>query len=194
MAIFNCLSRASKVAIEEDIKNVKKSIEETRLYLEKHPKEDSLALEIIQDYTEKEKVFVTRAGEYLAVLRSWIQRTFRNGEHVTWGSNDALESYKTLTPYLLEILAMDIRDAVIRQFKIKDLDHEYKYRVCCLGKGKFMQFADTAQEVWNVLFNLEGSVIISRNKEAVSISEILFHGSVEKAKIWCDTEGRKVLV
>lgn len=125
------------------------------------------------------------SGPYLGVLRNWIQRKFRNGEYVTWGSDDVLEGC-TMTPYLLEMLAFNIRDAVVQEFKIKDKDHIYKYAVVCVGSGKFIQKVDTSKEAWTALFDLWGGVFIVRTKEdgSPNMDDQIFQGDVEEAKQW----------
>lgn len=62
-----------------------------------------------------------KSGKHLRVVRSWMQRNFLNGDRVIWGSSDPLVG-KTLTPLILEELAQEIRDAVLKEFKIKDDD------------------------------------------------------------------------
>ena len=40
--------------------------------------------------------FTKRGGAWLGAVRSHVQSKFRNGEHVTWGSNDVLEPHVTI--------------------------------------------------------------------------------------------------
>lgn len=40
--------------------------------------------------------FLNQGGKWLGNIRAWIQREFRNGETVIWGSNDKLEPYVTV--------------------------------------------------------------------------------------------------
>lgn len=126
------------------------------------------------------------SGEFLSVVRNWMQRKFRNGDQVTWGSmNDILEGKSDFTPYDFETLACDIRDAVLRQFKIKDTDHIYKYQILCTGKGTFIQYVDTSKEAWTALFDLKGPVSIYQNKyKKLSQNECLFQGNVNEAINW----------
>lgn len=51
-------------------------------------------------------------GEWLGAARSWIQRKARNGEHVTWGSDDTLEA--TFSVRDIEELAADAAAIAMR--------------------------------------------------------------------------------
>jgi len=62
---------------------------------------------------------VIKSGAHLGAIHSWIQREAWNGETVTWGSNEFLK-LKDLTVADMEHLAQDIRDAVLKEFKVKD--------------------------------------------------------------------------
>lgn len=126
---------------------------------------------------------VQHSGEYLGIMRSWIQRKFRNGEYVTWGSTDVLDS-RSFTVYELEYLAYDIRNAVLREFGVKDKDHIYKYTIFCHGHGTFIQQVDTPEEAWSALFKLDGGVSITLNtKEGKhKWEETLFQGDAEEAR------------
>ncbi len=44
-----------------------------------------------------------RGGHWIGAARSWIQRNFANGEHVTWGSDETLRG--GITPRKIEDLA-----------------------------------------------------------------------------------------
>lgn len=50
-------------------------------------------------------------GAHLGVVRNWLKWHAKNGETVTWGSDETLEM-KRLTPRDMEQLAQDIADAV----------------------------------------------------------------------------------
>ena len=126
------------------------------------------------------------SGPYLGVIRRWIQRKFRNGEYVTWGSETDILEGCTLTPGILERLAGEIRDAVLREFSVKDKDHVYKYSVICVGSGTFEQKVDTSKEAWTALFNLEGPVYIIPNNENNKLpwEQAVFKGDANEARIW----------
>lgn len=57
--------------------------------------------------------FEIKSGKHLGVVRSWMQRKFKNGETVTWGSNDQLQPLGSLTPQVMELLAQDIANAAV---------------------------------------------------------------------------------
>jgi hypothetical protein len=52
-------------------------------------------------------------GEWLGVIRHWMQSNARNGSDVTWGSHDQLFVTTMLTPFALEQLAARIAQAAI---------------------------------------------------------------------------------
>jgi hypothetical protein len=72
-----------------------------------------------------------KSGVHLRVVRSWIQRRARNGEAVTWGSNNILE-LPGIAVLDLEWLAQDIRDAMI-----KELAENLVFPVCDEFKPDF---------------------------------------------------------
>jgi hypothetical protein len=53
-------------------------------------------------------------GPHLGVMRRWIQRRFRNGDRVTWGSDEHLTGSE-LTPRELDQLAVEIKNALVGQ-------------------------------------------------------------------------------
>jgi hypothetical protein len=55
-------------------------------------------------------------GEWLGTVRNFIQCKVINGEHVIWGSHDALEFRRTLTVSDLEHLASRIAAAAVNEF------------------------------------------------------------------------------
>lgn len=67
---------------------------------------------VVQDLSE----LFACGGPHLGAVRSWIQRTFRNGSRVTWGSNDELAD-TGLTVRQMEQLAEQIKDAVLDAVK-----------------------------------------------------------------------------
>ena len=123
-------------------------------------------------------MFGIKGGAHLGVVRNWIQRKAWNGENVTWGSLEYLRLHD-LTVSDLEHLAQDIRDAVLEEFKVKDTDHEYTYRIFSDDGGAAFQFADTPQEIWRCLFKAKGNIIISIG-EATE-----FRGTADEARVWC---------
>lgn len=56
--------------------------------------------------SDKERELVVKSGEHLAAVRTWIQWNARNGEQVTWGSEDVLQGEFTVAQ--LERLAQTI--------------------------------------------------------------------------------------
>lgn len=125
------------------------------------------------------------SGEYLAVMRRWIQRNFWDGDRVTWGSTTTVMTPKhPFSPYELDVLAGDIRDAVLRQFKIKDLDHGYRYTILTNGEGSFIQYADTQKEVWGALFPKAEWFGIKDNKTET----YLVHGTTDLVRSWVEDE------
>ena len=87
-----------------------------------------------------------KGGAHLGEMRRWIQWHALNGDTVTWGSRDVLR-LKDVTPGDLDRLAQDIRDAVLREFKVNDTDHQYRYAVFCEAGCAAFQFADTIAEI-----------------------------------------------
>jgi len=80
----------------------------------------------------------------------------------------------------------DIRDAVLREFKVRDTDYQYRYTVAC-DTGPAFQFADTIEEIWAKLYRARGRVMI---KDATVTSDDtstswIFHGTPEEARAWC---------
>lgn len=53
-------------------------------------------------------------GPHLGAVRRWIQWTFRNGDRVTWGSDDELGG-SGLTVRQMEELAEKVKDAVLAE-------------------------------------------------------------------------------
>jgi len=136
-----------------------------------------------------------KSGEHLGAVRRWIQHTFLNGDTVTWGSDERLDGRWLLTPRVLEELAQNIRDAVLKEFKIKDNDYEYRFFVSSEGDRAF-QDADTAHEIWNCLFNAAGRTIIFRRdnvSETAGELHVLFHGTADEARLWIINEGKEII-
>lgn len=117
------------------------------------------------------------SGEFLGIARNWIQRFFMEGDTVTWGSHTPMTPKRNLTPYVIETLACDIRDATLKQFKVKDSDHVYKYKILRNGEGRFLQYADTPKEIWAMLFEKAEFVMIGTMSD-----ELVFSGSREDAR------------
>jgi len=55
------------------------------------------------------------SGSHLRVVRSWIQQHAINGSTVIWGSDEVLQLHNALTVHDLEMLAEDIKKAVIKE-------------------------------------------------------------------------------
>lgn len=128
-----------------------------------------------------------KPGAHLGVIRRWVKRTFTNGCEVTWGStSDILQKPSGFTPYDLDFLACEIRQAVLQELNVKDIDHVYKYKIICLGEGTFLQYVDTSKEAWTALFELKGHVYIYYNAEhtKLSYSACIFSGDATKALNW----------
>jgi hypothetical protein len=53
--------------------------------------------------------YTKNGGEWLGAARNWVKWNCRNGEHVTWGSNDVLEP--ALTIRQVEEMAARVADA-----------------------------------------------------------------------------------
>lgn len=66
---------------------------------------------------KKERWIVS--GVHLRTMRSWLQRKARNGDTITWGSQEYVD-LKSLTAHDLDRLAQDIRDAVVKERKDKE--------------------------------------------------------------------------
>lgn len=139
---------------------------------------------------------MTKSGDHLGTVRRWMQRTYLNGDRVTWGSwEEWLQPDRTFCPADFENLAQEIRDAVLKEFGIKDHDHEYRFLVCC-DTGPAFQDADTAHEIWNCLFSAGGETIIFKRIKLDDTHEdlrVLFHGSADKTRAWIIGEGRQVI-
>jgi hypothetical protein len=68
-----------------------------------------------------------QGGEWLGAARSWMQRQARNGERVTWGSDDVLET--SLSVRDVEELAADVAAAAMREQPIEErVDHLLRAR------------------------------------------------------------------
>lgn len=72
--------------------------------------------EEITQALNKAREHFDHGGRYLAAVRSWMQRTFINGDRVTWGGNEYLTG-TTLTPFEMEQLATIIMDATVAEMK-----------------------------------------------------------------------------
>lgn len=54
-------------------------------------------------------------GNWLGIIRSWMQSSARNGSDVTWGSHEPLYMTASLTPFNMEHLAARIAQAAINE-------------------------------------------------------------------------------
>jgi hypothetical protein len=127
-----------------------------------------------------------KGGAHLGEMRRWIQWHALNGDTVTWGSRDLLR-LKDVTAGDLDRLAQDIRDAVLREFKVRDSDHQYRYSIFCEDGCAAFQFADTIEEIWAKLYRARGPVMV-KDGTLTSVDEPtqwIFHGTPEEARAWC---------
>lgn len=60
-------------------------------------------------------LLMKEGGEWLGVARNWIQRKFKNGERVMWGSTDRLDGVG-LCVRDIEQLASYISESAINEF------------------------------------------------------------------------------
>ena len=135
---------------------------------------------------------MVKSGAHLGVIHSWIQWNCLRGDYVTWGSTTELTP-RHLSCYDLEALAQDIRDATLREFRVKDNDHKYKFVVFCDGNCVAFQNADTAEEAWKCLYNADGKVTIYECKDDGHLGDHVFNGTADGAREWVRGEGRKVM-
>lgn len=77
---------------------------------------------------------IKQGGKWLGAARSWLQWHTRNGDSVTWGSNDVIEPH--LTVKMIEELAADVAEAAVEE-----------------ETGKQFQML---KEAYNLLFNAKG--------------------------------------
>jgi hypothetical protein len=54
-------------------------------------------------------------GNWLGIIRSWMQSSARNGSDVIWGSHEHLHLTTSLTPFNMEHLAARIAQAAINE-------------------------------------------------------------------------------
>lgn len=54
-------------------------------------------------------------GNWLGIIRGWMQSNARNGSDVTWGSHEPLHVTSSLTPFNMEFLAARIAEAAINE-------------------------------------------------------------------------------
>lgn len=123
------------------------------------------------------------SGAHLGAVRRWMQSTFPNGERVTWGSYDVLGA-SGITVFAMEELAQEIKEALFREYKIKDRDHVYMYTIFCDGGPEAFQYADTPAEIWACLFKAEGRVQVLAGPRYDANNVALFEGTAEEARRW----------
>lgn len=124
------------------------------------------------------------SGNHLSVVRNWIKRNATNGEHVKWGSYECLSLYSQ-TPRDLEHLAQDIRNAVLKEMRVKDKDYNYRYQVFCTEGCAAFQKADNFQEIWNCLFKAKGKVGVHQQDKDGQYRVTVFQGTADEAREWC---------
>ncbi len=66
---------------------------------------------------EYSHLMAIRGGSHLGSVREWMKCKARNGENVTWGSQDLLQLRYPLTVQLLEDLACQVAAAAVNDFK-----------------------------------------------------------------------------
>jgi hypothetical protein len=119
------------------------------------------------------------SGKHLSAVRSWIQRKVVGGDRVTWGSNEQLNVLFTVAS--LEILAQEIRDAVLREFGISPKQaEEKKYKIFCESGVAAFQFADSFRGIWSRIRKSTGKICIFDLEKNVCI----FDGTTEEVISW----------
>lgn len=68
----------------------------------------------IKELLEQLSNKAVNGGSHIATVRMWMQRTFRNGDRVTWGGDTPLTGTHLL-PRELEALSVEIAQAVIKE-------------------------------------------------------------------------------
>lgn len=120
-----------------------------------------------------------KSGAHLGVAHSWIQWHARNGEIVDWGSHALLQVDLHVDD--VERLAQDIRDAVLKEFHVRDSDHQYRYTIFADG-GPAIQRADSFAEIWAALYHAEGRVMVKDGEQWI------FTGTPVEAQRWCQAQ------
>lgn len=80
-------------------------------------------------YLEIQKKLREKGGAHLGNVRGWIQRKFRNGEHVTWGSNDVLEGRQVTVRDIEEVAIIAATSALAEDCKPEN-------RICIFCENK----------------------------------------------------------
>lgn len=123
------------------------------------------------------------SGAHLGVVHSWIKWHYcmGNGERVLWGSHDLLVG-KDVHVDELERLAQDIRDAVLKEHRVKAKEHVYSYVVFAESGAPAFQYVDTAKEAWSALFRATGDVMIWRRD--CSAADSVVKGTADEVRAW----------
>lgn len=77
-------------------------------------KKAEMALAEITTFVEAPDLLNNHGGAWLGIVREWIKCKFRNGESVTWGSNEVLEGNR-ITVSDLEKLASRVAASAINE-------------------------------------------------------------------------------
>ncbi len=121
-----------------------------------------------------------QSGSHIGAVRNWMQRKFKNGSSVIWGSNDLLEN-SCLTVNDFEYLSQRIRDVVLREFKISLKEEENKrYKLFFQSGTSAFQWADTYEEIWTKLRKSTGLVDVYDMEEEINIHS----GTTEETIRW----------
>lgn len=69
----------------------------------------------MSQHMEIHNTIAKRGGKWMGWIREWMQRTFRNGSDVTWGTTDKLEGGFVPTVERFEALAADVAAAALTE-------------------------------------------------------------------------------
>lgn len=123
----NLSNKSSTRPMRIQVGTIIRALEERVAALEATPKEDPKYGEAYwQTLQIKEQIEALKwrpdqfeiagwGGEWLGVVRSWIQSNFRNGSDVIWGGHEPLIHTSAITASRLESLAAAIASATVRE-------------------------------------------------------------------------------
>lgn len=117
----------------------------------------------------------------MGCVRGWIKWNTTNGERVTWGSSERLQFFLPVTVHELELLAHSIGDSVLREYRVKPREHEYRFAIFCEAGAPAFQGADTSQEAWAALFKATGRVDIF---DRLNNNETVVTGQADEVAKW----------
>lgn len=128
------------------------------------------------------------SGSHLGVVRNWIKChfCFGNGETVIWGSHECLKG-RDVHVDDLERLSQDIRDAILKEYKVKPKEHKYKFVI--IADNTFFQDVDTSYEAWCALYKIEGHVSIyfrgvNNEGQPSGLGAKIIDGTPEEIRSW----------